>query len=473
MGAETDVIQVRFEAVNQAVAVRAFEQISASSAATEKRMETFDRSVRKSDDTFKRLNDGTSKAAKAMGVFSMAMNGAGAEFGKFGSGALRVAETVMSFGTYLGGPWGIALGAAVGAVSLLSAAFGDATKKAETLDEALANIGGNKTPTQMARLVAAEGRNAEARRRALNDTGFFESVAGRSTHTGTTLADVEAQEKAAEARGQIFERTGGGKGGKRSDFEFESAQRRAETEQRLRALSAQQNQPSRADALQAQIDAPEKKAAETAAKIDAQFAQQRLDRERDTADQLVEIERDRLDRMTAMQEQAAAQQREVAIGAVSAVASVSANALHEAIKGHKMSARAIASSIGDALWADGMANLLKAGAMAFIPGFQGNAGGLAAAASAEIAFAGLLGAATRGGGGASHVRAPHAGRGESGGDFLDRTRAESPSASSRSSGGTTVIQTNNFVSPAVMSPPTAEHGVWIEHAKKEKERAGL
>jgi len=82
--------------------------------------------------------------------------------------------------------------------------------------------------------------------------------------------------------------------------------------------------------------------------------------------------------------------------------------LQAAIKGHKMNAAAMVESIGDQLAASGTAHLLQAAAMAFIPGLQGNAGGLAAVGAIELAVGLGMGAAgahsaggSSGGGGGS------------------------------------------------------------------------
>lgn len=72
-------------------------------------------------------------------------------------------------------------------------------------------------------------------------------------------------------------------------------------------------------------------------------------------------------------------------------------------------AGALISAVGNALIADGVANVAKAAAMAFIPGQQGFAGGLAAAGAAEIA----LGTAVAAAGGSINRDLPSFGGGPS------------------------------------------------------------
>jgi hypothetical protein len=72
--------------------------------------------------------------------------------------------------------------------------------------------------------------------------------------------------------------------------------------------------------------------------------------------------------------------------AISAFTHAAGASLQAVVKGKKLEAAAIVESIGDALFADGLANEAKALAMMWLPGFQAAAGGLAAAGASEMAI---------------------------------------------------------------------------------------
>jgi len=127
--------------------------------------------------------------------------------------------------------------------------------------------------------------------------------------------------------------------------------------------------------------------------------------------------------------------------------------LQSAIKGHKMNAAAMVESIGDQLAASGTAHLLQAAAMAFIPGLQGNAGGLAAVGAIELAVGlgmGGVGAAAGGGG---------SGAGAGGGGSSGSTPVRS--GGSEQAEATPTVVYVNFTS---LTGPTPEQGRQVAQA---------
>ncbi len=450
-----DVIAVRWQSVGDAQVLGAFDKVTAASMKA-------DASVKQMDTGFSNLNVGASKAARAIGVFSMAAGSAAPELTKLGSAAMRTAETVTSFGTYLGGPWGIAVGVAVAGVSLFSQALASNKKAAEEAATA-----------QMKFAQAAVEAEAERAKRQASDP-YLKALADRAAAESDT-SQQEAYEKANEAN--IFDRIGAnGKGKPRADSEFAAMQRRDAMRSQLRGLSDLEGEPSRADALQAQLDAPERAAEATRKKLDAQFEVERTHQQR-----LVELRTD-TDAQFQKIDEAAAQRaetnRHLASTAFTSVATVGVGALQKLAKGQKTSMKEFIGGIGDLLVAQGTADLARAGAMLFIPGLQGNAGGLASAAAIEISTGIGMGAVgASGGGGGGRSRAPHAARGQSGEDYMDstRARASSPGTAYRGYGGSYGSgQTNvtNIYTPAIIAP-TADHGVLITQALREKDRAGL
>jgi hypothetical protein len=101
-------------------------------------------------------------------------------------------------------------------------------------------------------------------------------------------------------------------------------------------------------------------------------------------------------------------------GAFDVVATSGANAFMELVKGNEISGAAIIEGIGDQLYSKGIAHVLEAAAMAWIPGLQGNAGGLAAAGAVEMVTGLAMGAAGAAAGGGSAGGGGGAGGGGSG-----------------------------------------------------------
>ncbi len=462
MATETDVIEVRFKATADGAVVAAYDKIAAASTKTEATIKRFDAA---NDNAFKRLNDATSKGARAIGVFSMAASQAEPALGKLGSTAMRTAETVMSFGAYLGGPWGIAIGGAVAAVGLLTTYLGNQEEAANRAAEAM-------------KRQAEEGAKIVAQRGAAQ-TAYLQSVtSGAELRAGETdLEKIEREAAEAEKYGLIGSASSG-RGKRGAGPEFEAMQRREENERRMRDLgradAESRARVASADAMMAGrgFEDPSKAGDATAKKLDAEFDLQNEHHQRMRAlNEDTHAEFEKLDQAAA---QRAQQNRQVMSDAFQGVAAVGLGAFRKLAQGHKMSGKEAMAAIGDALAASGQAHMLQAGAYAFIPGMQANAGGLFAAGALEFAFGVGLGAmgARGGGGGGGGSRAPHARSGESGGDYLDRTRAASPTTArggSGSHGGTTVI---NVSMPTVVSP-SADDGARVKAALREADRAGV
>jgi hypothetical protein len=465
---ETDVIEVRFKATADGAVVAAYDKIAAASTKTEATIKRFDAA---NDNAFRRMNEGVSKGARAIGAFSMAASQAEPALGKLGSTAMRTAETVMSFGTYLGGPWGIALGLAVGAVGLLTAEFASQEERVKKTREEYERYLKLYTEQEAKEKALRPGvvtdttsSLVDLRSKAGKDALFEHYQSGGSAVKGNKLVDPSAE--------------GGSGKGPGAGPEFEAMQRRSENEQRMRDLdrtdAESRARVASADAMMQGrgFEDPSKAGDATRAKLDREFDLQREHNER------MKSEADEINEHYAKLDAEAAQRtqfgRQVASDAFKATASVGLDAFRKLAQGHKMSAKEALAAIGDTLAASGQGHMLQAGAYAFIPGMQGNAGGLFAAGALEFAFGVGLGAAASGGrgGGGGGSRAPHARSGESGGDYLDRTRAASPTTSRGGSvggGGTTVV---NVSMPTVVSP-NADDGARVKAALREAERAGV
>ncbi len=456
-----DEIQVSFVAVGQQRVVSAFDQVSSASLKSEQTIKRFDAT---NDAAFKRLNEGVSRGARAIGVFSMAASAAEPALGKLGSAAMRTAETVMSFGTYLGGPWGIALGAAVAATSLFASALNNVEEQAKQADAAVARL-------KERNKAAAEAKEF-AEWSAPQSAIFFPGDPRFKDALNKHGAKVDKRGRLIDPNAPI----GGPAKGPGAGPEFEAMQRREENEARMRALTAADAESrarvASADAMMAGrgFEDPSKAADATRAKLDREFDLQREHNER-MKSQADEIN-DHYEKLDQQAMERAQLVRSTASAAFGAVASSAGSALNKLAAGQKTSVKEFIGGIGQALVAQGTADMARAGAMFFDPLRAGFAPGLLAAAGVEIAVGMGMGAAgASGGGGGGGARAPHARRGESGGDYLDRTRAESPSARRGGGGGTTVVQ-QSFNVPTVISY-TDEQARAMQRAAREGARHGV
>lgn len=496
MAADDSVIRIRFEAQNEQAAVTAFDRVAKSAATSEASVKRFDSSAKLvANDTFKQLNDASARSARLIGAFGSAAGAAIPQLGGLGSAVTRSAEVITSMGAYLGGPWGIAIGAAVAAVGLLSAAFKDAEKDAETLEEAIANIGKNKTDVQIARLAQVEAKNYAARLKALSDSGFFKSVT--ESNKGVTLADVNAAEAAADKAGLIFDRSNKDGGKKKEPGEFtafglwdENSPEAAwlkrrdaadKSAQQLRDIDRQVTDNAIAEAnrgVSAQLES-------IRTRSDARKAAlaEEIDAERQAHAEMIRIATQADEEIV----QSSQQKRQVAIDVAQTTASVGIDAIHKLVKGHKVSAKEIIATFGDQMVAKGTGHILEAAAFAFIPGMQASAGGLAAAGAAEVGFGLVLGAATRGGGsggsgggGGGYGGGYGGGRVFAGGTSDDVSpnvdkygRPVSRAMSPGGYGGSGANVTNINVQMSSLLRPTEEDGKHVRRAIEEAQRAGI
>jgi len=166
----------------------------------------------------------------------------------------------------------------------------------------------------------------------------------------------------------------------------------AENERKIRAINgmieksdADESKDALASYLQYHKDVESEKRAWTQETVEFQKRQYEED---------VEAHRKAQEEKTKQAEENATLQKELAFQSFAIVANVGAKSLQDVVKGKKLEAGAIIESIGDSLFADGTANVLKAAALAWIPGYGWAAAGpLAAAGAAEIATGLAMGAA--------------------------------------------------------------------------------
>ena len=450
MATEAEVISITFRADGQRGVVTAFDQVSSASVKSEQSVKKFDETSQRS---FKNFNEAASKGARAVGVFSMAASAAEPALGKLGSAAMRTAESVMSFGSYLGGPWGIAIGAAVAAVSLLTQHLSDNKKEAEAAAEAQSKFAKASAEANFA--------NMQAEQAALKRfNALAESVVGKPPGTPATLEEVNRIEEETRKREALLgiksDNVGGGKRAafkapRQTDFTGGTGDRMFLDQQ----IADSQDRMARFDRMGGGIDEAKIKAAgdDARRKADLQF-------EKSHQDNLIaewrraDMEKARIDQEA---QERSRRTREIASNAFGAVSAAGANALNKLARGQKTSLKEFVGTIGAALVAQGTADVARAGAMFFDPLRAGFAPGLLAAAGTEIAVGMSMGAASAGGGGGGAGGASrgvrgvdYAARGESGGDYLDRTRASSPSRrGGSSSGGVTVVNQTLQVSSVV------------------------
>ncbi len=472
MATDTDIIEVRFKATADGAVVQAYDRIAAATVKTETAVKRMDAA---NDNAFKRMNDGAGKGVRALGVFANAARDAEPALGKFAATAAQAAGTITQFGMYMGtgGPWGIALAAGIGALSLLTSGLNEnkiAADEARKSNEAFAK-------------AQAEQAQKEADNRAAKDPYLAALAANRNAPMSADEIqalkyqdDFNRQLAAAGGDGAADKtfRTGdlgegGGRRAARARFntaDIAAMQRGDANRARIAALNA----PA-ADPLAAQEAAGTRAADATRAKLSAEFDAQNEHHQRlrelavDTNAEYERLDQEAMERAQLV--------RQTAANAFGAVASAGGNALNKLAAGQKTSVKEFVGSIGQALVAQGTADVARAGAMFFDPLRAGFAPGLLAAAGVEIAVGMGMGAAgASGGGGGGGARAPHARRGESGGEFLDRTRAASPTTSRQGGGGGATIINQNFNTPTVIAV-TDEDAARMQRAAREGARHGV
>lgn len=438
--AEEDTIAIHFKADGVADVTGAFDRVSTAATKTGATVADFGAKL-------------TGKGAQAVGAFGAALSTAIPEIGGFTSAIGRASGVIGSMTALLGGPWGLAIGAAVTAVGLLSAAFAKARDDAEELNKALAQTTGGPSGS-------ARADNAHAA--ALGRAGFFDSVT-RSAHSRETIEDVNAAE--ARQSSMIFDRVGSdakGAGAKRAD-PFADVQRRAAVEKQLADLRSQETQAEMARA-RSESDV---RIEQTKRRIDLE-----IQMERDHHAEIISAAKSRdaeLAQIDAETEKREQQKRTVAVGAFGAVATSGISALQKLAKGQKTSAKEFIASVGDQIVAKGTGHILEGVALAVTPGLWASGPPLIAAGAAEVAFGIGLGAASRGGGSSSSPGS----RSTPYGYASDRAGGgpASPTVRPGQSVGNERVRVVNVNMPTVVSP-TADDGRRVGRAIQELERSG-
>lgn len=387
------------------------------------------------NDNYKKLSETASKTATTVAAFGGALGRLDPQLGAFGAAVGRASGSVQAMTAVLGGPWGLAIGAAVTALGLFAEHMRDA--KDET-DEFTRAIEENQAAIERAQaLRGTKGRYAATM---LQASDILADASG--------LTD-DAQRKNLEAIVKKYEETGGigdniadKKPGKDPNDPFLSMQRRDAVDAQLKKLRGMEGGGDKS----AGMDAVARRKAENEAFLEAdkdRFAET-LELARENDRELAEIDDQRRKRYDEL--------RAAGFSTFSAVASHGLNSFQMLAKGQKQSVREIVSGIGDTIAAQGQGHLLLGLANAFIPGMQGTSAGLIGIGTAEIVAGAAMGAATRGGG-----------RGGGGGGGGGRSRSESPisaSASAGSGGGPTTVIVNM---PTVVSPDANVAAMIVKH----------
>jgi hypothetical protein len=391
------------------------------------------------NDNYKALSSTASKTATTLAAFGGSLRAISPELGVFGSAVGRASGAITGMTEVLGGPWGVAIGLAVTALGIFSEHMRDAKDDVDELTRAVeenqaaieraqqlretADKYRQATIAAMEIIANASGLTDEAQRK--NQEAIikqFEDTGG----IGDNIADRARKEPGANAFG-ITEYT-------RNQGQVAGMQGQLESYKRVQDLLEQQ-----------QKDLLDRKRKENEAFLEAN---------KSAFDQTLQDAREYDAEKAKIDEAQKQRYDELRMAGISTFTAVSANgleAIHQLVKGHKMSVREIVAGIGDTIWAQGQGHFLLGLANAFIPGMQGSSAGLIGIGLAEMAAGGALGAATRSGGGSG--AGGHTGRSES---------PVSAGGGSNSSGPTTVI----INMPTVVSPDANTARTIVQHVEE-------
>jgi len=318
----------------------------------------------------------SSKATAALGAMSAALGPLGAEFGVLGASVSRASGIISNMTALAGGPWGIAIGAATAAVGLLSAAFVEAGERAKHLRDELEKTRqreaaqyDEKIKRQIELIELGDAENIkrlelEVTTRKLAEAELALKAARARSGEGSSgifLGDaaavddtIAAELRAAELRAKRDElmrggaapgggRKGGGGGGFRpsptefgtaEDLAADQARRDAELEQAMGGMGRKGVE----DEILAEAERAE--------------AAERMERERATAAELADMESaQQAERMRMLDERSNAERHMAALqqGLARDTLNIGMRSINELVKGHKVSAKQIVQSVGDAL----------------------------------------------------------------------------------------------------------------------------
>ncbi len=337
-------------------------------------MNRLGQSMGKSAKDWDNMSSKAGKASAALGAFGNALGPLGSQFGVLGQSISRATGIISSMTSLLGGPWAIAIGAAAIAAGVLAKKFSDAKDAADELRVSMAD--GWAKEVEIEKKRRADAKSARDQRARDAEAGTRDFMA-RMTGGG-------------DGGGGKKGRSGGGGGftpsatlfGEASDIKETADPFSAETNaDQMRELSEGilADSQERNEALRAE-ESDHKAAMDS---IDAMYHEQELAR-------------------IAEREAAQKRLRDTSLGAAGDMIQIGIRTANEAVKGAKISGKAVMQSMGDALVARGTQAILEGTIFSATPFMWGSGGPMIAAGGVAIAAGMGLGAGSRAvGGGAS------------------------------------------------------------------------
>lgn len=485
-----------------------FPVTSPGAVQTATEFEKLSHSMKRSAEDWNKVSQGGAKAAAGLGAMSAALGPLGAEFGVLGSAVSRSAGVITNMTALMGGPLGLALGVTAAGVGFLAKMWMDGSEESAKFSEelekqatALRDVGAaratimsenkkNKDEQQI-QIDLSNGRatveqyDAEIERltklaKVTNDAAEASKAFGRAMNLGILRegASKREQEQAAAGKSGSLALTDledsvaaqegliganipdGGKkrgGGKKKKEDVDLSALRAFDEATARTEERHEIE------LETERSFEAKKT--EIAKIEADF---RLEAEQEArAVRMQALEAD------VMKEQEAANARMqmhrdvlgVQKGAAADVTQIGIRTLNEAVKGSKISGKAVMQSIGDALVGRGTQAILEGTIFSATPFMWGSGAPMIAAGGVAIGAGMALGAASRAVGG---------GGGGGGGSGSTGTPQLGPASPVNTSGGSSNNRqpTTIIVNMSSVLAPTAEDGVRVTRAVEQAQREG-
>lgn len=413
--------------------------------ATAKAFERVAGSQKVANDQFKQLSQHASKTAVTFAALGGSLGRVTPEFGALGSAVGRASGAIQAMTGVLGGPWGIAVGAAIAALGLLSESMRKSREETEAATKAI----GDNAEAERERIRSRFEMQAKYRASQQEATDLLTAASGLDDQ-----ANLEAVNKLAERyekQGMIDDNIPDKERTRQPDPLFAAMQRRDATNHQLAALNKMDTGRSAfgGDGGRAALEAKE---ADNVAFLDAH---------RSFREDLLEEDR-RYHEANAALEAEAAKRREryqgVAIDAAQSLERVSISGMQKIAKGQKFTVRELLSGIGDEMVAGGTKWIMEGtGRLIASYGTDPSGWGLIGLGSAEVGFGLGLGAATR--------------AGSPGGSAGGRQRPMSPMGGG-GGGGPSEPQHITINMPTVVSPGPQD-GVRVQQALDEARRSGL
>lgn len=433
---------------------------------TEKSLVGLDTAAKKSSKAFADFGDAGDKVGRVLGSISP-------EMASFTGVIDDAGKAVLALTGFIGGPAGLAVGGVIAALALwktytdeqtaAQSRLADETRKAaqqvKTLDDYMRDIAeGRSAKSRTERLdrggAAPDEIEAEIRR--LQALKLGDKEFGVKSSRIERLRAMKAEAEAADAQAILDE------------MDDEARQMGISPARVARRMptrsSARSAQGQSLDSLMlggdrfADINSVTSAAQSDFDKASKARRELEIAAARDLAEQKLEIERQRLADIAAMEERHAqeqAQRNQIIMGGIQAVGGAGISAFQAMAKGQKVSTRQIIGAIGDQMVAEG-SRWLFTGAAKLLMG-DPSGGGLIGVGTAEIAAGIAMGAAGASGGGGARSAA------SSGGSARPGEPTSSRRAGDSQQGGTVTVYVDAMVADA-------DAGRRIEQALHEKRR---